>query len=108
MPRTFVWHPGKGPSTVSPNAFKDGEMVRIKQVRSGIGHEARMRRTLAAMGLQHHQAVIERPMSAGLRGQIKQVRHLVEVTSVGASSSAPKPAARKTAARKTAAKAAKG
>ena len=74
MPRTFVWHPGKGPSTVSPNAFKDGEMVRIKQVRSGIGHEARMRRTLAAMGLQHHQAVIERPMSAGLRGQIKQVR----------------------------------
>src|ERR1051325_290495 len=108
MPRTFVWHPGKGPSTVAPNTFKDGEMVRIKQVRSGIGHEARMRRTLAAMGLQHHQAVIERPMSAGLRGQIKQVRHLVEVSGVGGSEAPKKPAAKKSAPKKPAAKAAKG
>ena len=108
MPRTFVWHPGKGPSTVAPNAFKDGEMVRIKQVRSGIGHEARMRRTLAAMGLNHHQAVIERPMSSGLRGQIKQVRHLIEVSGAGASGASAKPAARKRAAKKPAAKAAKG
>ena len=46
MPGTFVWHPGKGPRTVAKISAKDGEMVRIKQVRSGIGHEARMRRTL--------------------------------------------------------------
>jgi large subunit ribosomal protein L30 len=96
MARTFVWHPGKGPSTVANVSAKDGEMVRIKQVRSGIGHEARMRRTLEAMGLRGHQAVIERPMSAALRGQIKHVRHLVEVTPAGGASAAPKkPAAKK-------------
>ncbi len=81
MPRTFVWHPGKGPKSTPANTVKDGEIVRIKQVRSGIGHEARMRATLFAMGLRNHQATIERPMSPALRGQIKHVRHLVEVTS---------------------------
>jgi large subunit ribosomal protein L30 len=84
MPRTFVWHPGKGPATTqSAKQFKDGDMVRIKQVRSKIGHEARMRRTLEALGLRNHQAVIERPMSPALRGQIKHVRHLLEVTAAG-------------------------
>ena len=81
MPRTFVWHPGKGPAKTPSITFKDGEMVRIKQVRSKIGHEARMRRTLEAMGLRNHQAVIEREMTPALRGQIKHVRHLLEVTS---------------------------
>lgn len=88
MPRTFVWHPGKGPKSTPANKVKDGEMVRIKQVRSGIGHEARMRATLEAMGLRHHQAVIERPMSAALRGQIKHVRHLLEVTPAKAATAA--------------------
>ena len=80
MARTFVWHPGKGPKTTPPMKVKDGEVVRIKQVRSGIGHEARMRATLVAMGLRNHQAVVERPMTPALRGQIKHVRHLVEVS----------------------------
>jgi large subunit ribosomal protein L30 len=90
--------------------FKDGEVVRIKQVRSGIGHEARMRRTLQAMGLRNHQAVIERPMTAGLRGQIKQVRHLVEVTAGGAAGEPKaKPAStREAAPKKTKVKAANG
>jgi len=83
MPRTFVWHPSKGPARTAPNTFKDGDKVRIKQVRSGIGHEARMRRTLEAMGLRNHQSVIEREMSPALRGQIKHVRHLLEVTPAG-------------------------
>jgi len=81
VPRTFVWHPGKGPKATPALKIKDGEVVRIRQVRSGIGHTARMRATLVAMGLRNHQAVIERTLSAPLRGQIKQVRHLVEVTS---------------------------
>ncbi len=90
MPRTFVWHPGKGPKATPANKVKDGEMVRIKQVRSGIGHEARMRATLAAMGLRNHQAVIERPMSPALRGQIKHVRHLLEVTPSKVEATSPK------------------
>jgi large subunit ribosomal protein L30 len=41
-----------------------------------------MRQTLEAMGLRHHQAEIIVQDSASLRGQIKRVRHLVEVTPV--------------------------
>ena len=111
MPRTFVWHPGKGPKTTPANKVKDGEMVRIKQVRSGIGHEARMRATLAAMGLRNHQAVIERSLTPQLRGQIKQVRHLVEVTAANATATKASPkktAPAKAAAPKKKAKAANG
>ena len=87
MPRTFVWHPSKGPARTQSSTFKDGEKVRIKQIRSGIGHEARMRRTLEALGLRNHQAVVEREMSPALRGQIKHVRHLLEVTPAGETAS---------------------
>jgi len=34
------------------------------------------------MGLRHHQAEIVVQDSASLRGQIKRVRHLIEVTTV--------------------------
>jgi large subunit ribosomal protein L30 len=104
MPRTFVWHPSRGPAKTSSFKFKDGDKIRIKQVKSGIGHEARMRRTLEAMGLRHHQAVIEREVTPALRGQIKHVRHLIQVTAAGESAAAKKPVAKKAAARKTAAK----
>ena len=62
MPRTFVWHPGKGPKHVTITKFKDGDVVRIKQVRSGIGHEARMRRTLEAMGLAPETLLARNPV----------------------------------------------
>ncbi|HWE42379.1 MAG TPA: 50S ribosomal protein L30 [Gemmatimonadaceae bacterium] len=54
----------------------------MKQVRSGIGHSWRIRRTLEAIGLKHHQASVVKQDSESLRGQIKQVRHLIEVTPV--------------------------
>jgi large subunit ribosomal protein L30 len=41
-----------------------------------------MRQTLQAMGLRNHQAVVILKDSPALRGQIKRVRHLVEVTKV--------------------------
>ena len=81
MPRTFVWHPGRGPATTPKNELTTG-MVEIRQVRSKIGHEAKMRRTLEAIGLRHHQDVVVKQDSPSLRGQLKQVRHLVEVTPV--------------------------
>jgi ribosomal protein L30/L7E len=34
------------------------------------------------MGLKHHQDVVIQEMTPGLRGQITQVRHMVEVTPV--------------------------
>ena len=79
MPRTFVWHPGRGPEKTAPNTLTKGK-VRIKQVRSGSGHDWRMRRTLEALGLRHHQDEVVHPDSPSLRGMIKRVRHLVEVT----------------------------
>jgi large subunit ribosomal protein L30 len=81
MARTFVWHPGKGPKTTPKNELTTGK-VRIRQVRSGIGHSWRMKQTLEAMGLKHHQDEVIKQDSPSLRGQLKQVRHLVEVVPV--------------------------
>ena len=81
MARTFVWPPGTGPKRTEPNTLTQGK-VRIEQVRSGIGHSWRMRRTLEAIGLKHHQDVVIHQDSPSLRGQLKHVRHLVQVTPV--------------------------
>jgi large subunit ribosomal protein L30 len=54
--------------------------LRIRQVKSGIGQTKRMRETLQALGLRHHQAEVVHKDSPALRGQIDKVRHLVEVT----------------------------
>lgn len=53
--------------------------LRVKQIRSGIGHPARMRRTLEALGLKRHQSVSTLPNNASVRGMLFKVRHLVEV-----------------------------
>ena len=82
MPRTFVWHRTRGPKTTPKQEPAGTGQLQIKQVRSAIGHSWRMRRTLEAIGLKHHQAVVVKQDSESLRGQLKQVRHLVEVTPV--------------------------
>lgn len=81
MARTHVWWNTRGPKRTEKNTLTSGN-VRIKQVRSGIGHTWRMRQTLEAMGLRHHQHEIVVKDSPSLRGQIKRVRHLVTVTPV--------------------------
>ncbi len=81
MARTFVWHPSKGPKTTGKNELTTGK-VRIKQVRSGIGHSLTMNLTLKAIGLRHHQAEVIKQDTPALRGQLKKVRHLVEVVPV--------------------------
>jgi large subunit ribosomal protein L30 len=81
MARTHVWHPTRGPKRTEPNTLTTGS-VRIEQVRSGIGHSWRMRRTLEALGLKHHQDVVVHKDSPSLRGQLKHVRHLIKVTPV--------------------------
>ena len=80
MARTFVWHPSKGPKQTPKQNLPETGTVRIKQVRSGIGHSHMMRATLEAIGLRHHQHEIVKPITPGLKGQLKQVRHLIEVT----------------------------
>ena len=82
MPRTFVWHPGRGPKRTEKLPEPSGAKLRIEQVRSGIGHAAVLNRTLRAIGLRHHQAVVIKEDTPSLRGQLKRVRHLVKVTPV--------------------------
>ncbi len=81
MARTHVWWNTRGPKKTEKSILTSGK-VRIKQVRSGIGNTWRMRQTLEAMGLKHHQHEIVVKDSPSLRGQIKRVRHLIEVTPV--------------------------
>jgi len=81
LARTHVWWNTRGPKKTEKSVLTSGN-VRIKQVRSGIGHSWRMRQTLTAMGLRHHQHEIVVKDSPSLRGQIKRVRHLIEVTPV--------------------------
>jgi large subunit ribosomal protein L30 len=65
-----------------PKAPRGGRL-RVKQVRSGSGRPALHRRTLIALGLKHHQDVVEINDSPSIRGMLHQVRHLVEVTPAG-------------------------
>jgi large subunit ribosomal protein L30 len=82
MARTFVWHPSKGPAK-TPKALPltDGKL-HIKQIKSGIGMPAVQKRTLEALGLKHHQDEVIQQDGPSLRGQLKRVRHLVQVTPV--------------------------
>ena len=82
MARTFVWHRSRGPTSMPKEQAPGSGKLEIKQVRSAIGHSAIMRRTLASIGLRHHQATVIKQDSAALRGQIRHVRHLVKVTAV--------------------------
>ncbi len=82
MPRTFVWHRTRGPKHTPKDEAPTGGKVVIKQVKSEIGHSWRMRRTLEALGLKHHQAEVIQQDTPALRGAIKKVRHLVQVTPV--------------------------
>ena len=54
--------------------------IRIRQVRSGIGRLTEHRRTLRALGIRRHQQSVVHTDSPALRGMIRKVSHLVEVT----------------------------
>jgi large subunit ribosomal protein L30 len=101
MPRTFVWHRTRGPKTTAKDVPAGKGEVRIEQVRSEIGHSWRIRRTLEALGLKHHQDVVVKQDSESLRGQLKQVRHLIEVSDVEGKAGAVKSEKPKTAKSKT-------
>lgn len=55
--------------------------LRVKQVRSGLGHAETYRRTLRALGLKHYQDEVTVSDNPSMRGMLFKVRHLVEVRS---------------------------
>jgi ribosomal protein L30 len=76
-----VWHRTRGPQHTAKELPLTEGMLQITQVRSGIGKDWRQKQTLEALGLRHQQTVVKQD-SLSLRGMIKRVRALVEVTPV--------------------------
>lgn len=63
-----------------PKKAQAGGSLRVRQVRSGIGHAGTYRRTLIALGLKHYQSEIVVADNPTMRGMLHKVRHLVKVT----------------------------
>ena len=74
-----VGRQGPGHHAAEIPAESAAARLEVKQVRSGIGHPETMRRTLAALGLRHHQQTVTVANTASVRGMLYKVRHLVEV-----------------------------
>jgi large subunit ribosomal protein L30 len=56
--------------------------LRIKQIKSGIGHPKRQKLTLAALGLKKMQQEKEVEATPQILGMIEKVRHLVKVEEI--------------------------
>jgi large subunit ribosomal protein L30 len=74
-----VGRQGPGHHAAEVPAEADGRELQVKQIRSAIGHPETMRRTLAALGLRHHQQTVKVANTESVRGMIYKVRHLVKV-----------------------------
>lgn len=74
--------PATPAASQKPKRKAVGGLLRVRQVRSGIGYAGSVRRTLRAIGLRHHQAVVQVPDNPSMRGMLQKVRHLIEVTPV--------------------------
>ena len=60
-----------------------GPTLRVKQVKSGIGHAETYKRTLRALGLRHQAEIVVQD-NPSIRGMLTKVHHLVRVTAVEA------------------------
>jgi large subunit ribosomal protein L30 len=66
----------------------------IRQHRSAIGEKINARRTLSALGLRRTGQVVEQTDSPAVRGMLRHVAHLVEVSDAPSEKSAAKESAR--------------
>ena len=55
------------------------KMLRVRQVKSGIGFTQRQRQTLRGLGLKRMLQVVELEDSPAVRGMITSIAHLVKV-----------------------------
>ena len=56
--------------------------LKIKQIKSGIGHPKRQKLTLVALGLKKMQQEKEVEATPQILGMIEKVRHLVKVEEI--------------------------
>ena len=60
---------------------KAGPKLRVTQIRSGIGFDKKQSVVLRGLGLRRIRHTVEVPDTAGIRGMLHKVRHLVTVAS---------------------------
>ncbi|MDD2523005.1 MAG: 50S ribosomal protein L30 [Anaerolineaceae bacterium] len=58
------------------------KILRIKQVKSGIGYTVRTKNTLKALGFRNVGDVVEHQENDALLGMLDKVSHLVEIETV--------------------------
>ena len=56
--------------------------IKITQVRSGIGHPQRQKRTLEALGLKRIRHTVEHDATPQIMGMVEKVKHLVKFEEV--------------------------
>jgi large subunit ribosomal protein L30 len=56
--------------------------IKITQVRSGIGHPERQKRTLEALGLKRIRHTVEHVATPQILGMVEKVKHLVKFEEV--------------------------
>jgi large subunit ribosomal protein L30 len=59
-------------------------LLRIRWKKSTIGYSQQQRDTIRSLGLRRLNQVVEREDTPALRGMVHAVRHLVEITEIGA------------------------
>jgi large subunit ribosomal protein L30 len=57
----------------------DPQMLRIQQIRSGIGFPRRQREVLRSLGLRRIRHVVERQDTPAIRGMVAKIEHLVQI-----------------------------
>ncbi len=60
-------------------AKKTEKMIKIRQVKSGIGYNRSQREVLRSLGLRRIRHVVERLDTPAVRGMVSKISHLVEV-----------------------------
>lgn len=63
-------------------AKEAAKMLRITQVRSGIGLPRDQRATVRALGIKRIHGTVEQPDTPVIRGMVFKVKHLVKVEEV--------------------------
>ena len=63
---------------------KQSKMLKITQVRSGIGRQQGHRRTLRALGIKRHQQSVVHEATPAIEGMIRKISFMVKVEEVEA------------------------
>ncbi len=63
-------------------AKKKAKMLKITQIRSGIGRQEGHRRTLRALGIKRHQQSVIQKATPAIEGMIRKISFMVKVEEV--------------------------